>query len=74
MTNGIGAVMVCLNPTCSQPKAEDSLCCEACNTLRETTDADVCERCNGWAEHSRYDHTDTYSQLCDECYESLECS
>ena len=72
-----GDVDLCLNPTCSQPKAsEDSLCCEACNTLRETTDADICESCGDWTDHAKYDASDlgmchrfdVTTVYCDECY------
>ena len=70
--------MKCLNPECSYVLSDDPssiesdmICCDECNDLRSTTDADICTSCNCWTEDLNNDPV-TFEPYCNECFSELE--
>ena len=63
--------MKCVNPECAYVLSDDPdsvesdlICCDECNTLRETTEADVCDSCSEWTDHAKYDDAYVYCEAC----------
>lgn len=55
----------CENPKCRNTTSEWSLTCNACDSLRENGEADICDVCGVWSEKPHYD--DDYAPICDSC-------
>ena len=67
-TTGIQEEMDCWNPNCgNKAESEDSLTCADCTSARETTEADICIRCDRWVDAAKFDQDN--DPFCDGCYE-----